>query len=300
MKALARKNKHTKIKMMGRWVILSIFVVLLFNSSGDFISASVQAQAGGLVVEDLTGSLTKEDLVNQLVGSGITVSNVSYTGANVAAGKFSGGTGIIGFESGIVLSTGKVADVVGPNENPSSNTENGQPGDNDLGTLSGLDPTDQGFPGNKDAAVLEFDFVPEGDFLNFRYVFASDEYDESTISGSGRDLIGFYVNGQNCATVNGDYVSVHTINNGWPTPSHPDLYIDNPPFIVTTLNTEMDGLTVVLTCVASVTRDSMNHIKLAIADDIDELTDSNVFLESGSFISAYNLIFLPLILNGGG
>ena len=116
MKALARQTKHRKIKMMGLWVILSIFVLLLFNSSGEFISASVQAQSGSLDVEDLTGSLTKEDLVNQLVGSGITVSNVSYTGANVAAGKFHGGTGIIGFEEGIVLSTGSVANVVGPNQ----------------------------------------------------------------------------------------------------------------------------------------------------------------------------------------
>ena len=311
MKALARKNKHTKIKMMGRWVILSIFVVLLFNSSGDFISASVQAQAGGLVVEDLTGSLTKEDLVNQLVGSGITVSNVSYTGANVAAGKFSGGTGIIGFEEGIVLSTGEATDVVGPNYTRNPDTDNDQPGDDDLGILSGVDSADVNFPDNKDAAVLEFNFVPEGDSLNFRYVFASEEYIESVNTNTGNDFIGFFVNGQNCATVNGDLVSVHTINNGRPLgtdTSNPDLYIDNTD---ATLNTEMDGLTVVLTCVASVTLGNMNHIKLAIADDIEYFVDSNVFLESGSFISSppptptptpttINLFFLPLILNGGG
>ena len=304
MKTLVRKTKHRKIKMMGRWVILSIFVLLLFNSSGDFISGSVQAQSGNLVVEDLTGTLTKEDLVNHLVGTGITVSNVEFTGVDVAAGKFSGGTGIIGFEEGIVLSTGAATDVVGPNNHNGNTSSNGQPGDDDLGILSGLESTDAGFPGNKDAAVLEFDFVPEGDSLSFRYVFASEEYNESVNTNSGNDLIGFFVNGQNCATVNGDLVSVNTINNGRPLgtdPSNPDLYIDNPTS-APTLNTQMDGLTVVLTCVASVTLGNMNHIKLAIADDNDEAHDSNVFLESGSFVSdpTINLFFLPLILNGGG
>ena len=309
MKTLVRKTKHRKIKMMGRWVILSIFVLLLFNSSGDFISGSVQAQSSSLVVEVLTGALTKEDLVNHLVGTGITVSNVEFTGEDVAAGKFSGGTGIIGFEEGIVLSTGNAPDVVGPN-NDNASTASGQPGDDDLGILSGEDPTDAGFPDNNDAAVLEFDFVPAADSLNFRYVFASEEYIESVNTNNGNDFIGFFVNGQNCATVNGDLVSVNTINDGNPLgtdPTNPDLYIDNTD---ATLNTQMDGLTVVLTCEASVTRDVTNHIKLAIADANDSSSDSNVFLESGSFNSnpppeppvdpTLNQFYLPLILNGGG
>ena len=312
MKALLRKNNHSKIKMMGRWVILSIFVLLLFNSSGDFISASVQAQSAGLVVEDLTGMVTKEDLVNNLVGKGITVSNVKFTGANVAAGKFSGGTEIIGFEEGIVLSTGKVAGVVGLNDGQES-TENNQDGDDDLGILLGLDSNSPTFPDNKDAAVLDFDFVPEEDSLSFRYVFASEEYNESVNRSYGGDLIGFFVNGENCATVNGDHVSVHTINNGRPfgtgPNSHPDLYIDNPQSDPT-LSTQMDGLTVVLTCEASVKRGMSNHIKLAIADHAGDDRDSNVFLEFGSLISkpppeppfdpTLNQFYLPLILNGGG
>ena len=304
MKFQARQNKHGKIKMMGGLVVLSIFVLLLFNSSGDFLSGSVQAQSAELVVEDLTGSLTKEDLVNYLVGSGITVSNVSYTGVNVAAGKFSGGTGIIGFENGIVLGTGAVANVVGPNKGDGETTVNGQDGDDDLGTLLGLSSSDSNFPNNRDAAVLKFDIVPVADSLHFRYVFASDEYIENVNGTTGNDLIGFFVDGQNCATVNGDVVSVHTINNGRPIgtdPSHPDLYIDNPAS-APTLNTEMDGLTVVLTCEASVTRGEEIQIKLAIADYSDQQGDSNVFLESGSLISepTLNQFYLPLILNGGG
>src|SRR2546426_7650260 len=69
-----------------------------------------------ITTTDLTSEgLTPIDLANTLVGEGITISNVTYTGDNTAAGTFSGGTGIIGFESGIILSSGKVADVAGPN-----------------------------------------------------------------------------------------------------------------------------------------------------------------------------------------
>ena len=169
--------------------------------------------------------------------------------------------------------------------------------------------------------MLEFDFVPVGDSLSIRYVFASEDYNEYV----GRvfvDVVGFFVNEQNCATVNGDPVSVNTINNGNPVqpsivPSHPELYINNDlQDGGGSINTEMDGLTVVLTCVASVTRGGPNHIKLAIADVSDSANDSNVFIKSGSLISdpppltpypppdptpaTLNLFFLPLILNGGG
>src|SRR5687767_12381002 len=45
-------------------------------------------------------------LVQCLLGSQVTVMNETLSDTLVAAGTFSGGTGIIGFESGIVLSTG--------------------------------------------------------------------------------------------------------------------------------------------------------------------------------------------------
>src|SRR4026209_2679698 len=80
----------------------------------------------GLVVSDLNHGITPTDLVNALVGSGVTISNVSFTGNARAAGIFSGGTTILGFDSGIVLGSGSVqtlpedvpcsAGVEGPND----------------------------------------------------------------------------------------------------------------------------------------------------------------------------------------
>lgn len=65
---------------------------------------------------DLTNAaLDPDDLANTLVGAGVTVSNVVYTGADVASGTFGGGSGIIGFDDGLILTSGAAANVIGPN-----------------------------------------------------------------------------------------------------------------------------------------------------------------------------------------
>lgn len=255
--------------MSGLLVLIS---TLLMNSPSN---AQVDIDT-----EDLTGTLTPQDLVDELVSEGITISNVTYTGADMAAGIFTGGTGIIGtdFDSGIILSTGNIADVIGPNESSSTTTILNEDGDEDLSELAGEK--------TYDATVLEFDFVPNEDLVSFQYVFASEEYQEFVYT-SFNDVFGFFVNGENCATINDEPVSINTINNGNPgddTPaSNPDLYINNDDLNNPPRNTEMDGLTVVLTCQAEVTQGETNHIKLAIADAGDRMWDANVFLKSGSF-----------------
>jgi hypothetical protein len=240
----------------------------------------------GLSTQDLTQGVTPEALAQALVGEGVTISNVSYTGAPVAAGTFSGGTGIIGFEQGIILSSGCVSNVIGPNEDPGITCVTNTPGDADLTALAGV-PT-------FDAAVLEFDFVPTTDRIFIQYVFASDEYNEFV--GSFNDVFGFFVNGVNYAVVANPPVpvAINTINEGRPgvPPTNPQFYINNDPFNPNfagqtvppgqLLNTEMDGLTVVLTFEAPVNPGQTNRMKLAIADAIDRVLDSNVFIQAGT------------------
>src|SRR5262245_38821679 len=65
-------------------------------------------------------TITETDLVNTILGSGVSVDSSSIRfqgvrGGNSSGGIFTGGTGIIGFESGIILSTGRARDVIGPN-----------------------------------------------------------------------------------------------------------------------------------------------------------------------------------------
>lgn len=229
----------------------------------------------GLAVETLAVH-TAEELVQSLVGAGVTISNVTFRGTAASAGFFTGGEAIIGFDQGVILSTGSAASVPGPNQFDDVTLALGLPGD---ANLDGLIP---GYT-THDATVLEFDFVPTESYITFQYVFASDEYNEWA-NTSYNDVFGFFINGQNIATLPGGTVAV-SINNV----NHVDntaYYRNNdrddlltPPY-----NTEMDGMTVVLSAQAQVTAGQTNHIKLAIADAGDHAWDSNVFLKAGSFV----------------
>jgi hypothetical protein len=236
-----------------------------------------------LTTQDLSQGLTPAFLARVLAGPGIEVSNVGYSGAPAAAGMFSGGSDIVGFEGGIVLGTGRITSVEGPNKVVDATTENGTPGDSLLDLLAGSgNPTE-------DAAVLSFDFVPRGNWITFEYVFASEEYNDYVNTGYN-DVFAFYVNGQNCALVGSPAVpvSINTINNGnpfgIPPVSHPELYRNNDIDAAggATIDTEMDGLTTVLTCTARVRPGVKNTMRLAIADAGDPAYDSNVFLRAGS------------------
>ena len=276
------------------WFFLIVAVVLFLSVMSSGVGRA-QAQRGpgrskdistlsldGLLVQDLTTSLTPTQLAESLVGAGVTISDVSYTGVLTAAGSFSGGDGIIGFDEGVILSSGLVTNVVGPNIHDGISSDNDAPGDSDLTALAGSS--------TQDASILEFDFVPAENTVFFRFVFASDEYNEF-VNFPYNDVFAFYINGENCARVEDDPVSISTINYGKPygtAPySHPELYINNDlqdggPF----LNTEMDGLTHILTCSAPVNAGESNHLKLAIADAGDPWIDSNVFIKSTSLTSA--------------
>jgi hypothetical protein len=251
----------------------------------------VQASPG-LVTQDLTTGLTPTDLVNILLGGGVAVSNVTYVGTDWTAGTFSGGTGIIDFESGIILSSGDIASVVGPNQLDNVTTNNGLPGDADLDTL---------IPGYTtfDATVLEFDFVPTTDIITFDYVFGSDEYNEY-VNTQYNNVFGFFLNGVNVALIPGTNtpVSINNVNGGGPiygqNPSNSAYYRNNDlDDGGGSIDTELDGLTVVLSVVAKVNPGVTNHIKLAIADAGDQVLDSDVFIKAGSFI-APNLTLEPI------
>ena len=244
-------------------------------------------------------TVTAATLVEELVGTGVSTSNETYSDPSAlhAAGLFSGGADIIGFESGVLLTSGDVVNVVGPNTFDASGRDNGVGGDADLDVLA--DAT------TLDATVLEFNFVPADTTVTFRYAFGSDEYNEFVQSGFN-DVFGFFVNDVNCAAVPGTTtpVSIDTINGGNPfgeNASNPDLYRNNDlEDGGGTINTELDGLTVVLTCTADVNPDVPNHVKLAIADVGDGGYDSAVFLEAGSFSSEPVTRTLSVTTSGDG
>jgi len=230
-------------------------------------------------------TMTPTQLVqNVLVGTGVTISNVTYSGINSSIGSFSGGGGTnLGLESGVIMSTGDVSEAPGPVTFFASNT-NGTFSDPQLAALISY--------AINDAAVLEFDFIPESDTIKFRYVFGSEEYPEY-VSSSFNDVFGFFVTGpnpsggnysnKNIALIPGTTlpVTIDNINNV--TPSYPQYYIDNEGIGGTTI--VYDGFTTVLTAWCLVTPCVQYHIKIAIGDAGDSSYDSAVFLEENSFTS---------------
>ncbi len=201
-----------------------------------------------------------------LAGGGVTISNATFRGVPAAAGTFSGGQASIGIDSGVVLSTGEAADVVGPNNDSARTTENATPGDAALDALVAPYQT-------MDAAVLEFDVTPSASTIAIRFVFGSEEYPEF-VGSPYNDVLAIFVNGVNCANYNGRPVSVNTIN----AQSNASLFIDNDNG---ERDTQMDGLTVPLDCVANVNPGVANHVKIAIADTADAAYDAAVFLAAG-------------------
>jgi uncharacterized repeat protein (TIGR01451 family) len=134
-----------------------------------------------------------------------------------------------------------------------------------------------------DAAVIEFDFIPENDFVSFQYVFGSEEYLEY-VGSSFNDVFAFFVNGTNYALLpNDDVVSINNVN----LLVNSGYYVDNDPRISpdAALDTEMDGFTTVLTFLAPVVSGETNHLKIAVGDTFDAKYDSTVLIEAGSLTS---------------
>jgi hypothetical protein len=231
------------------------------------------------------------ELVDNILGSGISVSDVQYNGADGASGIFTGGQASgLGMESGILLTSGQATDAVGPNTSDGTGSDNGTAGDSDLDAL---------IPGytTLDATVLEFDFTTTSGDLYFNFVFASEEYNE-WVGSSFNDVFGFFLDGENIALLPDQTtpVSINNVNNS----VNSEYYNDNDPGY-SSFDVEYDGFTTVLTAKALNIGEGTHHIKLAIADAGDSILDSGVFIEAGTF-SPYNPIPEPstLLLLGMG
>jgi len=234
---------------------------------------------------------------NVLLGGGIIVSNHSFIGDPNQIGFFNGLNSNLGIDSGIVLSSGNVLDLVGPNASGSTSTGFSLPGDPTLDVVIAPDPTN-------DAAVLEFDFTPTSDTISFKYVFGSEEYAEFV--NQFNDAFGFFLSGPNPAggmyvdenlaivpgTVNTP-VTIDNVNNGT-TNTGPCVncayYVDNGTGSAAPQNTDItviqfDAFTTPLTAVAAVNCGDTYHIKLVVADAVDVAYDSGIFLKAGSFSS---------------
>lgn len=228
-------------------------------------------------------------LAQQIAGNGI-ISNAELSSALNAAGTFSSNDTILGLTSGILLTTGDVANAPGPNMSPSTSYDNFAPGDSDLSTICSCNT----FNG----CSLQFDFQPSGDTLQFRFVFASDEYNDF-VGDDYNDIFAIFISGpniigtKNIALIPGtnNPVAINSVNCS----TNDNFYICNDPWDLsggctdssgcpvssdeTTI--EYDGFTKVITATAGVIANETYHLKIAIADVVDGVYDSGVFLDAG-------------------
>ncbi|OQY04970.1 MAG: PEP-CTERM sorting domain-containing protein [Desulfobacteraceae bacterium 4572_123] len=234
----------------------------------------IPAAATALSVTPMDNS---DNMVQSLVGPGIEISNISYTGTDSASGYFSDGINSgLGIESGIVLTSGSASNLDG-----TSNTSNSISSNNHLGGDSNLNTLIPGYS-TYDATVLSFDFVSQGDAAYFNYSFGSEEYPE-WVNSSFNDAFGFFIDGENYAMIPGTDtpVSINTVN----ADANSQYYVDNMASSGDTI--EYDGFTSVLTAsITGLTPGETYTIALSIADAGDHVYDSGVFLQAGSFSKA--------------
>ncbi len=267
----------------------AVAAVVALTSLGTLGASAPPAQAATWSVHDLTQpGITALAMAQEIAGPGVTVVSATFTGNDQQGGLFAG-PGVadaIGVSDGVVMSSGKIADVVGPNNSGSKSTGFGGPGDTFLNTLVAPRTT-------RDAAVLEMTIVPVSADLEINYVFASEEYREY-VDSSFNDVFAFQVNGTNCATVatpsgTPEPVTINTINDH----KNTQLYIDNPSDSGA-FDTQFDGFTQVLTCFATVTPGVNNTLRIAVADTSDSILDAAVFLESSGVTSTPKTKYTPL------
>lgn len=243
---------------------------LFSRSSAALIGLVLSASSQALVVTPENSGTT---LANTILGSGITVSNVSYTGANGASGTFTDGDGSgLDIKSGIVLSSGQAATAAGSNNATGAGTNN---------LFAGHAPLDAIAGGNTyDATVLGFNFEFDGGAggdLFFNFVFGSEEYLEWVNKGFN-DVFGFFVDGVNLALAPGssDPITVNNIN----TSMNSSVFVDNTGGAY---NTQMDGFTKSLQISLKGLSTGEHRMEFAIADSGDGILDSWIFVQADSF-----------------
>jgi len=292
---------HTNTPKKQNRYTAHVYVCFLFC----LLSFSSKAQ---LIV---SGNKTAAILANALAGTGVTIMAPTLTCFGAANATFTtGAVSPIGIPNGIVLTTGSAVDTtiaafgtlfgVGDPASDFADAEWGYPGDAQLTAVAGGEVTN-------DACVLEFNFKPAGDTIKFNYVFGSEEYTDFACS-EFNDVFAFLITGGayatatnlalvpgtsipvcinsvNCGATGGNPISTcNALGAGSPFCAY---YVDNTattaianPYVV------YDGLTTLLQVVAAVNPCDTYHLKLAIADGVDDALDSGVFIEGGSLTSA--------------
>ena len=305
-------------KLLGLFIILSVL----------FFPMQLSAQL--TVIQGSFLELTPEQFINTyLMGSGVTVvpGSASFNGNNGPIGSnqvlianqigtfqaIGSAYNSLRLQGGIIMSSGNVADAPRGACFPPCSCGTVSTGTDYNATDPDLVVLMEGAACH-DKCILEFDFIPQTDIVTFRYVFASEEFDDfcptAPPPAGYNDAFGFLMSGPLCGTTppniftnnaenvallpsTADYVSIRNIC------QNKDLYswcnISNCPNGCespngSSVNFSYDRFTNVLTASKTVVACSTYHMKICIGDAGDDAYDSGVFLEQNSF-SSNNITF---------
>lgn len=241
--------------------------------------------------------LTIEQLViDHFIKSGIKITSIESRIHSDGIGLFSDPQKLLGIKDGIVLATGNLDSIKGPNKRFGMSSHF-----NGIGRYQDEDFITRAE--NFDAMVLKINFIPTFDSICFEYCFGSEEYPEF-VNSEFNDLFELYFKPKG-STVTGSTniallpnhqtVCINEINKN----KNSDYFIDNTfenhfdkykknwaPFNQNLFdNYEYDGFTKLLTAGSKVIPGKEYELKIIICDLNDFNFDSGVFLKSKSFRS---------------
>lgn len=299
-------------------ILLQILLIHLYV-------VTTSAQVSVRTVDSLQYPLA-DSLIKRFAGKGVSVFNIksNLKGTNRSVASFRSANSPFPFRSGLVLSTGIADSIPRPNRiNPSStkipfaDTISGaSAGRQLLQEILKSQSQNEIVQKTTDLVSVQFQLVPNGDSLSFRYLFGSEEYPEFVCS-QFNDIFGFFIKGpgiggdpefegsslsgyRNLAKLagNGFPVSINTVNAGqsgangqsdfcrFSTEGTQNYQANDQSTSPLRSQIAFDGLTKVLTARTSVIPCSVYDLILVVSDVGDRLFDSGVFLESGSLQSA--------------
>lgn len=262
-------------------------ILLLFLPALSF-SQSIQVDQDRYTAQELIEEvLIQSDCITDVVVT--NVSGANFTDGSKSFGYFDAAGTEFPISNGLVLSTGKLKTITEPTSNLANDFHSGWVGDSQLEAELNID--------SYNATIIEFDVVPNVAGISFRYLFASEEYQfDNSVTCYFSDAFAFFIRKadettyENLAVVPGTQTpilntTVHPyISDNCPAVN--EAYFDRFNFDAETI---FDGQTKVLNALAAVIPGETYHVKLVIADDLNDKYDSAVFLEAGSFQSSADL-----------
>lgn len=257
------------------FILLSINLAVSQNVTTDWTSYTPQQ----LIEDVLIGNACISNVqVTNVVGGNFNTNDLSYGYFNANGSSFP-------FQEGVVLSTGKLSNVDGPNTSLSDDNANNWQGDTDLEQILNESNT-------INATIIEFEFTAPANQISFRYLFASEEYQEGNPNTCQySDLFGFLIRQsgtqqyENIALVpeTNTPVKVTTVHPGIPGACQEENQAYFGSWNNSNAPINFNGQTAVLTAIANTTPNVTYEVKLVIADEQNFRYDSAVFLEASSF-----------------